>query len=41
LVGERRDTLRRVETPQGFEIAARTILLDQATLLANNISFLL
>jgi len=41
LVGERRDTLRRVDTPQGFEIAARTILLDQATLLANNISFLL
>lgn len=35
--GERRDRLRRKDG--GFEIAARTILLDQATLLSNNISF--
>jgi biphenyl 2,3-dioxygenase subunit beta len=39
LMGERRDLLRRVPTEAGFQIARRTILLDQATLLANNISF--
>jgi biphenyl 2,3-dioxygenase beta subunit len=39
LIGERHDVLRRVPTQAGFQIARRTILLDQATLLANNISF--
>lgn len=39
LTGERRDLLRRADNPYGFEIAARTFLIDQATLLANNISF--
>lgn len=37
-VGERRDTLRIADTEFGFSIAKRTILLDQATVLANNIS---
>jgi biphenyl 2,3-dioxygenase beta subunit len=37
MAGERRDRLRR--RGSSFEIAARTILLDQATLLSNNISF--
>jgi 3-phenylpropionate/cinnamic acid dioxygenase small subunit len=37
--GERIDGLRRVGSPAGFEIFARTILIDQSTLLANNISF--
>jgi 3-phenylpropionate/cinnamic acid dioxygenase small subunit len=37
--GERIDGLRRTSTPAGFEIFSRTILLDQATLLANNLSF--
>jgi biphenyl 2,3-dioxygenase beta subunit len=41
LAGERQDVLRRADNPLGFEIAARTILLDQATLLAYNISFFL
>lgn len=41
LAGERRDVLRRADTALGFEIAARTILIDQATLLAYNISFFL
>lgn len=40
LAGERRDVLRRADNPLGFEIAARTILLDQATLLSYSISFL-
>lgn len=39
LAGERRDVLRRADNPLGFEIASRTILLDQATLLAYNLSF--
>ncbi|HEX7945837.1 MAG TPA: 3-phenylpropionate/cinnamic acid dioxygenase subunit beta [Phenylobacterium sp.] len=38
-VGERFDRLRRVDTPAGFQIVSRRILLDQAMLLANNISF--
>lgn len=36
--GERRDTLRRVKSEAGFEIAKRTILIDQSTLLSNNLS---
>lgn len=36
--GERRDVIRRADTPFGFRIARRTILLDQSTLLANNLS---
>jgi 3-phenylpropionate/cinnamic acid dioxygenase small subunit len=37
--GERIDGLRRCDTPAGFRLFARTILIDQATLEANNISF--
>ncbi|GAB6919768.1 3-phenylpropionate/cinnamic acid dioxygenase subunit beta [Rhodococcus erythropolis] len=37
--GERRDVLRRSETDAGFEIARRTVLLDQSTILSNNLSF--
>jgi 3-phenylpropionate/cinnamic acid dioxygenase small subunit len=40
LVGERHDVLRRVDGG-GFEIARRTIFVDQATLLGVNISFFL
>lgn len=40
LAGERRDVLRRADTALGFEISARTILLDQATLLSYSLSFL-
>jgi 3-phenylpropionate/cinnamic acid dioxygenase small subunit len=36
--GTRIDRLRRRERPPGFEIARRFVLLDQATLLANNLS---
>jgi 3-phenylpropionate/cinnamic acid dioxygenase small subunit len=36
--GERMDGLRRSEGPSGFQIFARTILIDQSTLTANNIS---
>nr|UII03345.1 Biphenyl dioxygenase subunit beta [Paraburkholderia sp.] len=36
--GERRDVLRRAENGHGFKIARRTILIDQSTLLANNLS---
>lgn len=36
--GERVDLLRRVDTECGFSIAQRTILLDQSTLLSNNLS---
>lgn len=36
--GGRVDRLRRTAKPAGFEIAERTIHLDQATLLANNLS---
>lgn len=38
-VGMRHDLLRRTETPAGWQIARRTIILDQATLLARNLSF--
>lgn len=38
-VGMRHDLLRRTETPVGWQIARRTIILDQATLLARNLSF--
>jgi 3-phenylpropionate/cinnamic acid dioxygenase small subunit len=37
-VGRRTDVIRRATNPYGFEIARRTILLDQATLLAKNLS---
>lgn len=37
--GERRDTLRRTDADAGFEIVNRTILIDQSTILANNLSF--
>ena len=37
--GERRDTLRRTVKGSGFEIVSRTILIDQSTILANNLSF--
>ncbi|MCP3733136.1 aromatic-ring-hydroxylating dioxygenase subunit beta [Sphingomonas sp. MG17] len=36
--GERRDVIRRAANPYGFEISKRTILIDQSTLLANNLS---
>jgi 3-phenylpropionate/cinnamic acid dioxygenase small subunit len=36
--GERLDTLRRADNAYGFVIARRTIQLDQATLLAPNLS---
>ena len=41
LVGERHDLLHRVDTQAGFVLASRRILLDQTTLLANNLSFFL
>jgi len=37
-VGERHDVLRRSDNAMGFKIAKRTILLDQSTILSNNIS---
>jgi 3-phenylpropionate/cinnamic acid dioxygenase small subunit len=37
-VGRRTDVIRRAANAYGFEIARRTILLDQATLLAKNLS---
>ncbi|NBM14224.1 3-phenylpropionate/cinnamic acid dioxygenase subunit beta [Streptomyces sp. GC420] len=37
--GERRDVLRRTDIDAGFEIASRTILIDQSTILSNNLSF--
>jgi 3-phenylpropionate/cinnamic acid dioxygenase small subunit len=37
-VGERRDTIRRADNPFGFVLARRTILVDQSTLLSNNLS---
>jgi 3-phenylpropionate/cinnamic acid dioxygenase small subunit len=37
--GERIDGLRRTDTPAGFQLFNRLILLDQAMLMANNISF--
>lgn len=36
--GERRDRLRRTHTDAGFEIVDRTILVDQTTILSNNLS---
>jgi 3-phenylpropionate/cinnamic acid dioxygenase small subunit len=38
-VGMRHDVVRRVDSPAGWQIARRTIILDQATLLARNLSF--
>jgi 3-phenylpropionate/cinnamic acid dioxygenase small subunit len=37
-VGMRHDLLRRADTLAGWQIARRTIILDQATLLARNLS---
>lgn len=36
--GERHDVLRRADNGLGFKIAKRTILMDQSTILSNNIS---
>lgn len=36
---ERQDTLRRVPSEAGFEIARRKILIDQSTILSSNLSF--
>ena len=36
--GERHDLLRRSDNSLGFKIAKRTLLLDQSTILSNNIS---
>jgi len=36
--GERHDVLRRSDNTLGFKIAKRTVLLDQSTILSNNIS---
>lgn len=41
LAGERIDVLRPTEDTAGFALADRRILLDQTTLLANNLSFFL
>jgi biphenyl 2,3-dioxygenase subunit beta len=38
-VGMRHDVLRRADNPAGFQVARRTIILDQSTLLARNLSF--
>jgi 3-phenylpropionate/cinnamic acid dioxygenase small subunit len=38
-VGMRQDVLRRVQNSAGFQIARRRIVLDQAVLLARNLSF--
>jgi len=37
-VGERRDTLRRVNDGLGFLICSRMVLIDQSTITANNLS---
>lgn len=37
-VGERTDLLRRADNALGWEIAQRIIVLDQATLMSNNLS---
>lgn len=37
-VGERRDSLRRVKDGLGFLICSRTVLIDQSTITANNLS---
>ena len=36
--GERHDVLRRADNTLGFKIAKRTVLLDQSTILSNNLS---
>jgi len=36
--GERRDLIRRSDHAYGFKIVKRTILLDQSTILSNNLS---
>ncbi|KHA64553.1 3-phenylpropionate/cinnamic acid dioxygenase subunit beta [Sphingomonas sp. Ant20] len=36
---ERRDLIRRVDTEAGFELARRRIVIDQSTILSNNLSF--
>lgn len=38
-VGMRHDLLRRVNSASGWQIARRTIILDQAILMARNLSF--
>ena len=38
-VGMRHDVLRRADNAAGFQVAKRTIVLDQATLMARNLSF--
>jgi 3-phenylpropionate/cinnamic acid dioxygenase small subunit len=38
-VGMRHDVLRRANNAAGFMVAARTIILDQAVLMARNLSF--
>ena len=38
-VGTRHDLLRQVDTLAKWQIARRTIILDQATVLARNLSF--
>jgi 3-phenylpropionate/cinnamic acid dioxygenase small subunit len=38
-VGMRHDVIRRASNPAGFMVAARTIILDQAILMARNLSF--
>jgi 3-phenylpropionate/cinnamic acid dioxygenase small subunit len=37
--GERKDILRRTDSAVGFELTKRTILIDQSTILSNNLSF--
>ncbi len=38
-VGMRHDVLRRAANPAGFQVARRTIILDQTVLMARNLSF--
>ena len=38
-VGMRHDVIRRANNPAGFMVAGRTIILDQAVLMARNLSF--
>lgn len=38
IYGSRRDVIRRAESRWGFEIARRTVVFDQATLLIKNLS---
>ena len=37
-IGERRDRLRRVDSDAGWQIVSREILLDQTTVMSNNLS---